>query len=200
MEDVEERETGEEETPAKANNNPWGVVTKGKPVTRVDFKECLREAVQESRIEAERKAIRDKNVIIHNCDEVGLNEERKQNDSKFVETLINKVLEANVDIIEITRLGNAINDQEGRKRPLKITFSSSEQRIIVMSKLRNLKNAEKCYNKIRVTSDMNRSEREEVRRLVDEAKNLTAQEKTQEWIHIVRDKKIIRVHRRQHQD
>ena len=41
-----------------------------------------------------------------------------------------------------------------------------------MSRLRNLKDAKPCFNRIRVASDRSKEDREQIRKLVQEAKTL----------------------------
>ena len=81
-----------------------------------------------------------------------------------------------------------------------MSLSSEEQSGKVLSSLKNLRDADPKLKTIRVSPDLSLQEREEVRILVQEAKNRTSQEEG-DYRHIVRGKQIVRVrdHRQRNQ-
>ena len=96
-----------------------------------------------------------------------------------------------------TRLGkNPDQQNRARPRPLRITLDSPEEAELIMKNLTKLKFAKDEIRQIRVTPDRSMKERENVRFLVQRAKNLTAKEPSN-FIHIVRGNKIIRVRKRE---
>ena len=63
------------------------------------------------------------------------------------------------------------------------------ERLRVMSRLRNLKDAKPCFNRIRVACDLSKEDREQIRKLVQKAKNLIMADETQKLRYIVRGKR-----------
>lgn len=158
------------------------------------MRDIIRRTMQEQEKELERK----RNIIIHRLPEMNTN--NKENKKKHDIDQMRKIMEAmNLDlkIERYFRLGKISNEQQQNPehpkiRPLKVCFNTDDMAKTFMSKLSLLKDAEEDIKQIRVTGDMSLEEREEMRQLVEEAKNLTKQEKGN-YRHIVRGKKIIRV-------
>ena len=188
--------TTSQETASK-NENPWKLVTKNKK----SFKELLIEANQESRREAEEEHKRKFNIIIHRAPEPKANswEERKQKDQELVNKLMD-TLHIHPDIEACQRLGKKAQKEQSEggdpetnsPRPLMVKMKKEQDVKAVMDNLKHLKDAEQEINRLRITPDRNLQEREQIRCLVTEAKNLTAKEKG-EFVHLVRGKEIIRV-------
>ena len=172
---------------------PWKEVRR-KPT---NFMETLKEASEAARIESDLQAKRDRNIIIHNVEETGKGTEARSHDEGFVNKLFSDVLDIGTDIIDVARLGRKRDTEGPQKRPLMISLGSNMERLRVMSRLRNLKDAEPCFNRIRVACDLSKEDREQIRKLVQEAKNLTMADETQKWRYIVRGKEIRKVHKRQ---
>ena len=97
-----------------------------------------------------------------------------------------------------TRLGKLSEDHENetRPRPLRITLETQDDAEHMMKNLTKLKYAKDELKHLRITPDRSMKERENVRSLVQRAKNLTAEEPGN-FIHIVGGNKIIRVEKRE---
>ena len=130
-----------------------------------------------------------------------LNNQKKKkarsHDEEFVNKLFSDVLDIGTDIIDVARLGRKRDTEGPQKRPLMISLGSNMERPRVMSRLRNLKDAEPCFHRIRVACDLSKEDREQIRKLVQDAKNLTMADEMQKWRYIVRGKEIRKVHKRQ---
>jgi hypothetical protein len=99
-----------------------------------------------------------------------------------------------VDIVEVRRLGRK-NDKADSKRPLMITFTNDWDQRKVFNSLNKLKGAAPTYKNLRITNDLSR---DEIKKLITEAKNLTAQDSGENFF-IVRNKEILKVKRRKQQ-
>ena len=75
--------------------------------------ERLKEASESTRIESELHTNRDRNTIIHNVEEAGIEPDARRNDVEFVNKLFSDVLYLSIDIKDVARLG--------RKRGIKGT-------------------------------------------------------------------------------
>ena len=95
-----------------------------------------------------------------------------------------------------TRLGIKTD----RSRPLKVVMCSEQDKITVIMSARKLKDATEPFKTVSIASDMSREEREENRRMIEEAKRLDGLEQSGDFIHLVRGppwrRRIIRVERR----
>ena len=78
------------------------------------------------------------------------------------------------------------------KRPLKVVLRDETERDRVLAKLSKLRDAASQLRALRISPDLNITERDEVRRLVALAKNWTREEKG-EYRHIVKGMSIFRV-------
>jgi hypothetical protein len=77
-------------------------------------------------------------------------------------------------------------NEDGRHRPLLVQFSSRLAKNLVMDNLFRLKNIEARFRGVTISHDMTVKEREECRKLVDEAKEKAASDTSGEWIYRVR--------------
>ena len=84
---------------------------------------------------------------------------------------------------------------------MKVVMPSEEDKVKVLKSLRNLKTAPEPYRSVRVSCDMTKTERENHKKLLEEAKNRDRNDPSGDWIHLVRglpdQRRIIRVKRRQ---
>ncbi|CAH1254253.1 Hypp1328 [Branchiostoma lanceolatum] len=181
----EEDKRGNSDAPeGDSEQGPWITVTKRKSKTP-KFAEILKEALTEQRKAVDEQEKRSYNLIVHNVEEVEQADKRKEHDMEFIEKLFNDHLEVDVKFKELYRLGK--KDTSTKKgRPLKIVLERKEDRAIILNRLPKLKKAEEKLRRISVTADLSREEREEIRLLVQEAKNRSQQEETGEFIHVVR--------------
>ena len=97
-----------------------------------------------------------------------------------------------------TRFGKLSEDHENETRPraLRITLETQDDAQHMMKNLTKLKYAKDELKHLRIPPDRSMKERENVRFLVQRAKNLTAEEPGN-FIHIVRGNKRTRVKKRE---
>ena len=101
-------------------------------------------------------------------------EARKKYDDNLIQRLHNEVLELNnLKVKNITRLGRK---QDRKDRPTKVTLESTEDKTRIMQRLHKLHDADETYRNISVSHDLTRDERNEVRKLVEEAKEKNEKE------------------------
>ena len=149
----------------------------------------LKEASESARIESDLQAKRDRNIIIHNVEKTGKGTEARSHNEEFVSKLFSDVLDIGTDIIDVAHLGRKRDTEGPQKRPLMISLGSNMERLRVMSRLRSLKDAKPCFNRIRVACDLSKEDSEQICKLVQETKNLTTADETQKWRYIVRGKR-----------
>ena len=131
-----------------------------------DFRKIMQEVRNDERIE-EREKERSKNVIIHGLDEKGDNDARKEHDAKMIDNFLETVGVASKPV-SITRLGK-LNQENNKKRTVKVVVSTSIDTDYVMRNLKRLKNTENKFGKIRVTNDDTSGEREQIKNWVKKA-------------------------------
>jgi hypothetical protein len=146
----------------------------------------MEQAVSKQKMKENDKERRDFNVIIYGAEESKLMTDklRREEDAKFCKTLCADILEVHGEIVEVTRLGRYDNT---KLRPLRVTFLDQQQARKVHAnayKLRDVSNGPFC--KISISHDLTQDEREELRNLVQETKNLTTQDTSGRWEYKVR--------------
>ena len=77
-------------------------------------------------------------------------------------------------------------------RPLLVKMNTVEETELVMKNLKNLKEPGPELQNLRISPDRSLNERQELKVLVMKAKNLNTSERG-DYIHIVRDKQVLRV-------
>ena len=83
----------------------------------------------------------------------------------------------------VNRLGERKDD---RRRPFRLIMSTKDEKDEIMSSLNKLKDATEKFKRISVTDDYTVKEREEIRKMVDEAKHKTVTEGAGKYIYKVR--------------
>ena len=97
-------------------------------------------------------------------------------DSFLVNTLCKEVLEiGELEVEGITRLGRR---KENHNRPIRVTLKSTMDKRKLMASAYKLKDAKGEFKDISITYDLNKEEREETRKLVAQAKERTAADKS----------------------
>ena len=182
--------------PIKKSNEPVTKETsvwKTEPKQDKSLKDILLEANAEQKREEMEQERRQRNIIIHRSKEKeGTKQERDDHDAQLVTRIMEKIkVKAS---FTTTRLGKK-DAQTGVDRPILVSFQNIDQVASFMSNLNHLKDAEPELKNLRVSPDRSLKERENVRQLLQEAKNRTATEK-EDYVHIVRNNKIIRVKKR----
>ena len=115
---------------------------------------------------------RKRNIIIYRVPEKKMENvaDRKASDITFVKDLLDGVFDVKVeeqDIKKMYRLGRWAED---KCRPLLVAFKDCELKDHVMANLRNLKQPIPRFKGISVAHDLHPKEREEIKQLVEEAK------------------------------
>ena len=115
---------------------------------------------------------RKRNVVIYRVPEKKTDDvsERKSNDIEFVKDLLDGMFNMQMedsDIEKIYRLGRW---EDGKARPLLVTFRKHEDKEFVMTNLSNLKKPLDKFKGVAIAHDLHPKEREENRKLVEEAK------------------------------
>lgn len=160
-------------------------------------------AVQITMAEQHERLLRDKNIILYNVPENRVDDKEQwyKNEMSIVLALFNDALKAQVNPLEIqktVRLGK--RSDIDRSRPLLVSLASKATKNLIMESARYLRHATSPFDKIIISHDMTKIEREECKRLVDEAKKLQAAEQG-EWNYRVRgipsQMKILKLRRHQ---
>jgi len=115
------------------------------------------------------------NIILYNVQEPRKTnqEDRWREDRKLCLELFNKILRVPIkeeDMKKFVRLGKMNSIQEGRPRSVLIQFRDRVLKNIIMESLGKLKDADEIFKKIIFNHDMTMEDREEYKRLVNEAK------------------------------
>jgi hypothetical protein len=135
------------------------------------------------------KEERRNNIILYRVPESNkaTYEDRKKEDQEFVTALIQQGLsipEARVeDLRKAIRLGKK---EAGKDRPLLIELPDRGTKNYMMERLQHLKNAEERFNKVVFAHDMTILERDECKKLVEEAKIKESEDHSGEWVYRVR--------------
>ena len=145
------------------------------------FKSMMHEARNEEKLEENEKKKRASNIIIHGAQEIGdTPNDINESDSGYIKEFFTK-LGVGVAPSSITRLGES---KDSKCRPIKIVMKTKEDKDKVMANLGRLKGTERYFGKISVKDDYTSNERDQIRKLTEEAKKLS--EDNQEKVFKVR--------------
>ena len=147
--------------------------------------------VEETRVKAEELKDREaqvNNIVIYNLEELRTEnkEEWFKNEKSQYLKLFNTIIGADVveaDVAKTMRLGPK---DKSTKRPLLIQFKQRSTKNAVMERLSKLSKAPTPFNKVGVSHDLTRAEREECKKLVQLARQQEDEDKSGEWIYRVR--------------
>jgi hypothetical protein len=140
------------------------------------------------------------NVIIHGIVEPKSNVKRDvvEADTKALLEIIKDTLEVDVtkqDLAQVIRLGKKA---DGLKRPIKLTVASGNTKSEIFRNLIKLRNSN--HNSVSFNHDMTPLEREQNKKLVEEAKSLAKKDETGQWLYRVRgppwDRKILKTRKK----
>ena len=127
----------------------------------------MHEARNEEKIEDNEKKKRSCNIIIHGAEEVGdIPDVIKREDEVYVKEIFVK-LGVEVEPTNITRLGEP---NDSKRRPIKVVMKTKGDKEKVMTNLSRLKGSEGRFGKISVKDDYTSNERDQIRKLTNEAK------------------------------
>lgn len=142
---------------------------------------------KESIMENQDKLKRMNNIILYNVEESSSDSaiERNKNDLQLCSSLMEKVLKVGYedgDIVKVVRLGKF---DDKYKRPMLVEFSNAHVKNVVMGNVTNLGSATGEFKGVTISHDMTVKEREECKKLVEEAKKKQSEE-TGNFIYRVR--------------
>ena len=162
--------------------------------------------VEETVREINERKNRETNFLIFNAPEpkTNLKEERVTIDMEFVEGLCNEVCNLNLDvkdeITKVIRLGKKqtdgdMGDTEQKPRPIKVVMKDTNKKMELFKRLSNLRDAEDKYKCLSIQHDLTKKEREEGRKLLEEARTKEINDDGK-WLYRVRGppwaRKIVR--------
>jgi hypothetical protein len=139
---------------------------------------AVKSVIQEGRVdqlkESWDKEERDKNIILFKAEE-SRNEEpenRKKDDEEIVNGMLDALGLEDIDTKAIFRLGRYDKDKhvDSKSRPLKVIFHTKEARDRVMRNVFKLRDAPAKIKSLSIAHDLTLTEREELRKKIDEAK------------------------------
>ena len=167
---------------------------KTQPTVARPHKEIILETGAEQKKEQDEDLRRRKNVVIFRAPECKAtnSKDRYDQDLEIVNQLCGSIDIDSTTVKQRTRLGRKPDDQsEQQTRPLFVTFDMINNADLILMNLTKLKFANENLRQLRVTPDRSVKERENVRFIVQRAKNLTSEE-SGDYIHIVRGDQLLR--------
>ena len=142
---------------------------------------AIKQAAQEQKMDETRK----NNIIIYRAPESKKDkaEDKKKDDEDFVKGLLS-CLDVNAKQTKLFRIGNRDDKNDDKNRPIKVVFKNDKIVSDIMSKAKNLRQADDKYKQVSISYDMNKEQQEVSRKLVNEAKELTKNSATY-WYKVV---------------
>ena len=141
-----------------------------------EMRKIMTDALTQQEKENTDKERRHQNHIIYGVKENRKGEQLNREDEADVKELFdNHRGLMNLKPKAITRLGKVWEGDESR-RPLRVIYNNIEEKERVTSVLGNLQNAPDRFRKIRISNDYNPEEREEIKKIREEAKKQTRDE------------------------
>ena len=132
----------------------------------------IREAKNKELEEERQQKLQANNIIIHGVEEPDVDEKnRKEHNIDFVTTFLQDIY-VHVSTKTIVRLGQK---SPGKRRPIKVSFATVEEKERVMENLTNLKGKEDFKN-ISITEDYTVEERKLIKSWTDKAVQKTSEE------------------------
>ena len=142
-----------------------------------DFRAMMMANRNEELAEETEKKRRSTNFIIH-----GKHESTEADDKDSVDNLIKELQISSVVIKQVERIGQ---QSDNKKRPIKVTLKSEEERDKILNNLRNLKGKDN-YKGVSVTPDYTQNERILVKEFYEKAKLRNTEEESNETNYIWR--------------
>jgi hypothetical protein len=170
-----------------SNNSSLYAAVKHRLPPSHEFGAIFRQVVSDQTKENHEREKRDCNVIIYNLGESKSKsgKERLSYDTQLFDELCCNVLEIDVETKEITRLGSLV---AGKTRPLRVSLKCKEDAERIHNSAKKLRGAEEKFSKIVISHDLSLREREELNKLVAEAKAKNQENEASEWEFKVRSR------------
>ena len=126
------------------------------------------------------------NIIIHRMVESAADKEdqKRADDRKEILSMF-KVLGVNCESSDIRRVFR-LGKESANNRPLLVELKEATTKNLILESLFKLKHAEEKIRRVSVTHDMTKTEREQCRELVKEAKEKQTNDQSGEWIYKVK--------------
>lgn len=138
-----------------------------------NLREIIKEARNEEQQEDRDKKSRETNIIIHGIpDKKFINQEEEEKWNKEFSNKLISDLKITVKKKQTLRLGTF---KENNRRPIKVAFATVKDKESVMKNLKNLKGVE-GYEKMSITDDRTKAERELIKSWAIKAKERNAEE------------------------
>ena len=147
-----------------------------------DLRKIFNETKSEELVQQKEREARAQNIIIHGLPEEPDTPEGEEADIRTIKEILDAI-EVAPDFESFIRLEKR---NESKSRPIKLKMSTLNEKKSVMSNLSKLKQAPENFRKISVTDDYTEKEREEIRKMVNEAKNKTESQGDGKYIFKVR--------------
>ena len=192
---LEDKLEVKELTKAFLKDESWSDVVKREVVNNLqNMKENISEigkVAEQTRTQVEEvqdKELRRKNVIIYRVEEsdAQLFNDRLRHDTDLVNEMINYVTVIDSNDIKLTKIIRLGKRESDKTRPLLIQFDEMMQKNLLMQGTYKLKDAPAKLKAMIVTHDLTSGEREECKRLVQEAKDKEEHDVSGEWVYRVR--------------
>jgi hypothetical protein len=172
----------------------------GRIVTSPTTKDTFREIMKEQERETAECEDRARNILIFGAVESKRirKEDCEVEDKRFISGFLEKIGMGEISFDQAVRLGVKSND---KCRPLRFRVEDLRSKTSIMDNLFQLRNAEQPYADISVRHDLTPNQREELKKLIKEAKDESA--KSEDFLFLVRsrgqnwDPRIIKVKRRE---
>lgn len=203
LKNMESRISGiESELKTKVNKEQVEEVVKemiAEPDSR-NVKDVVEQMVEEQSAERMDRESRKNNIIVFKAPETDTNlkEQRKKDDAALFLDVCNNVCECQIresDITKAIRLGK--KKEDGQPRPLLVSVENLDKKRAIMRNLHKLKDADAPHNEISMSHDMTQKEREEKKKLLEEARTRQANDTSGKWNYRVRgppwERKIVRL-------
>ena len=178
------------EVPEEANRR-WANLVKSNPtpqeaVTLQHVKTAIREA---SAMDKEMET-RSRGIVVYRAPESKKTtlEERKNDDLQLLTDLMAHIKCEGTEIVSTDRLGKFDQEREdkGKHRPIKVRFTSNQDRDKVLKSLFRLRSAEPKLNNLSIRQDLNDAQRNELNAKLTEAHEKS--KNSQEFVYRVRGK------------
>ena len=136
------------------------------------IKHVVQEEVNRKTAEERDMENRKRNIVIYGVPEKKTDNvsDRKTSDGEFVRDLLDAVFNIKLDDRDIDKMYRLGQWAEDKARPLLVAFGNGEIKDEIMANLRNLRQPIEKFRRIGISHDLPPKEREEIKRMVEEAK------------------------------
>jgi len=136
------------------------------------IKFVVQEEMNRKSVEERDHENRKRNVVMYRVPERKIDNvsERKSNDTEFVKDFLDGMFNMKMEDSDFEKMYRLGRWEEGKVRPLLVTFRKYEDKEYIMANLSNLKKPLDKFKGVSIAHDLHPKEREENKRMVEEAK------------------------------